>query len=182
MKISVIAPPWIPIPPTGYGGIELVIYNLVEGLTDLGHEVLLFAPKGSKVSCRLIESTEEGCTITLNSSEEDKAKLWNDSISRAYEVSKNEKVDIVHDHTLFVTDVDIPTVHTLHGPAVDWLVELGEKLSSMKKKHLATISDSQKKLYLEKSSNLNMAGTVYNCVDANSFEWKKDKKDYFFCR
>jgi len=44
IKIAVIAPPWISVPPPRYGGIELVVYNLVEGLTALGHEVLLFAP------------------------------------------------------------------------------------------------------------------------------------------
>jgi len=41
MKIAVIAPPWIPVPPPRYGGIELVVYNLAEGLTASGHEVLL---------------------------------------------------------------------------------------------------------------------------------------------
>jgi glycosyltransferase involved in cell wall biosynthesis len=42
MRIGLIAPPWIPVPPTGYGGTEAVIDNLARGLTALGHDVRLF--------------------------------------------------------------------------------------------------------------------------------------------
>jgi glycosyltransferase involved in cell wall biosynthesis len=48
MKILQIAPPWIATPPSGYGGTELVIYNLCKGLAELGHEVTLFATKNSQ--------------------------------------------------------------------------------------------------------------------------------------
>jgi glycosyltransferase involved in cell wall biosynthesis len=47
MRILQIAPPWIATPPSGYGGTELVIYNLCRGLFELGHEVTLFATKNS---------------------------------------------------------------------------------------------------------------------------------------
>jgi glycosyltransferase involved in cell wall biosynthesis len=47
MKILQIAPPWIATPPSGYGGTELVIYNLCNGLFELGHEITLFATKNS---------------------------------------------------------------------------------------------------------------------------------------
>jgi glycosyltransferase involved in cell wall biosynthesis len=48
MKILQIAPPWIATPPAGYGGTELVIYNLCNGLVALGHEITLFATKNSQ--------------------------------------------------------------------------------------------------------------------------------------
>ena len=48
MKILQIAPPWIATPPSGYGGTELVIYNLCKGLVELGHEITLFATKNSQ--------------------------------------------------------------------------------------------------------------------------------------
>ena len=47
MHIAQIAPPWFPVPPVGYGGIERVIYDLTEGLLQNGQEVTLFAPAGS---------------------------------------------------------------------------------------------------------------------------------------
>jgi len=43
MRIAVTSPPWIPLPPYGYGGIERVVTNLTEGLVKKGHQVTLFA-------------------------------------------------------------------------------------------------------------------------------------------
>jgi len=42
MRIGLIAPPWTPIPPVLYGGIELVVDQLARGLQEAGHEVLLY--------------------------------------------------------------------------------------------------------------------------------------------
>src|SRR5215210_9242757 len=48
LRIAMLAPPWIPVPPPAYGGIEHVIALLCEELTRRGHAVTLFAPPGSK--------------------------------------------------------------------------------------------------------------------------------------
>src|SRR5215469_772989 len=42
MRIGLIVPPWVPVPPPAYGGTEVVIDNLARGLQELGHEVRLF--------------------------------------------------------------------------------------------------------------------------------------------
>ena len=54
MKIAQIAPPWFAVPPTGYGGIELVVSLLADGLTDRGHDVTLFASGGSQTKATLV--------------------------------------------------------------------------------------------------------------------------------
>src|SRR4051794_40182759 len=36
MKIAQIAPPWFAVPPSGYGGIELVVAILADGLVERG--------------------------------------------------------------------------------------------------------------------------------------------------
>ena len=41
MRIAQIAPPWFPIPPVGYGGIERVVFDLTESLVAAGHEVIV---------------------------------------------------------------------------------------------------------------------------------------------
>ncbi len=46
LAIGVIAPPYFPLPPSGYGGIERVVALLVDGLVDRGHDVTLFAAAG----------------------------------------------------------------------------------------------------------------------------------------
>ncbi len=49
MRIALIAPPFIPIPPTHYGGTELFIAHLAEGLKKLGIDVVVYANGESKV-------------------------------------------------------------------------------------------------------------------------------------
>ena len=50
-----IAPPWIAVPPAGYGGIEAVVSLLCEELVARGHDVMLLAAPGSQsaASCPL---------------------------------------------------------------------------------------------------------------------------------
>ena len=54
LSIAVLADPHLPVPPLLYGGIERVIYLLVEGLKARGHEVVLFAHPESDVSCEFV--------------------------------------------------------------------------------------------------------------------------------
>src|SRR5215470_10138153 len=51
MRIAVVADPYIPIPPTLYGGIERIIAFLVAGLHARGHEVMLVAHPDSTIPC-----------------------------------------------------------------------------------------------------------------------------------
>jgi hypothetical protein len=41
MKIAILAQPWIPVPPPGYGGIEQVVELLSLELVRRGHEVAM---------------------------------------------------------------------------------------------------------------------------------------------
>jgi predicted nicotinamide N-methyase len=42
VRIGLIAPPWLPVPPPAYGGTEAVVDRLARGMQAAGHEVLLF--------------------------------------------------------------------------------------------------------------------------------------------
>src|ERR1035441_3035229 len=53
LRIAVLAPPWIPVPPPAYGGIEAVVDLLCEALVARGHDVTLFAAPGSHSSARV---------------------------------------------------------------------------------------------------------------------------------
>ena len=50
-----LAPPWIPVPPPGYGGIEAMVALLCEGLVERGHDVTLLAAPGSRSSAKIRE-------------------------------------------------------------------------------------------------------------------------------
>src|SRR5918997_1521410 len=59
LSIALLGPPWIPIPPPGYGGIELVLALLADGLVDAGHDVTLYAAPGSETRARLVPTYDE---------------------------------------------------------------------------------------------------------------------------
>jgi glycosyltransferase involved in cell wall biosynthesis len=53
MRIALIASPFISVPPKKYGGTELFISQLAEGLTALGADVVVYANGESKVQAEL---------------------------------------------------------------------------------------------------------------------------------
>src|SRR5687768_317566 len=53
MRIAIIAPPFIPVPPVAYGGTELFVAQLAEGLVSRGHRVIVYANGESRVRCEV---------------------------------------------------------------------------------------------------------------------------------
>jgi glycosyltransferase involved in cell wall biosynthesis len=121
LRVAMLAPPWIPVPPPGYGGIESVVHLLCEGLVQRGHEVVLFAAPGSKCSATVRPLLE--CP---HPDEIGQARFEADHVGAALKevqeaAADGRAFDVVHDHTGFTalamaTTIDEPLVHTLHGP------------------------------------------------------------------
>src|ERR1041385_3894635 len=53
MRVALIAPPFIPVPPICYGGTELFVAHLAEGLNRLGHDVVVYANGESTVATEI---------------------------------------------------------------------------------------------------------------------------------
>jgi glycosyltransferase involved in cell wall biosynthesis len=51
MRVAVIGPPFIEVPPRRYGGTELFIANLARELYGRGHEVIVYANGDSRLPC-----------------------------------------------------------------------------------------------------------------------------------
>jgi len=86
MRIAITADPEIPVPPILYGGIERIIFMLVNELVNMGHKVVLFAHKDSVVPCQLIAYNSNGTGI--------KSALANGiTINKAL---LSQKFDVVH--------------------------------------------------------------------------------------
>jgi glycosyltransferase involved in cell wall biosynthesis len=121
LRIAVLAPPWIPVPPRAYGGIEAVVDVLCETLVARGHEVTLFAAPGSRSAARVRSPLEAAHPDEIGSSlcESDHVACAWDEIDLAAELGK--AFDVVHDHSGFTAlamadRVSAPVVHTVHGP------------------------------------------------------------------
>src|SRR5215470_5271668 len=53
MRIALIGPPFIEIPPRRYGGTELFIGNLASALDARGHDVTVYANGESSLACEV---------------------------------------------------------------------------------------------------------------------------------
>jgi hypothetical protein len=63
LRIGMVAPASLAVPPAGYGGIERVVSVLTEGLVAAGHDVTLFACVGSVTSAHLVTPLERPPTL-----------------------------------------------------------------------------------------------------------------------
>jgi hypothetical protein len=60
LRVALVSPPWFAVPPIRYGGIELVVALLANGLADRGHDVTLYATGDSRTKARLVAEHERG--------------------------------------------------------------------------------------------------------------------------
>ena len=179
MKIALIAPPWIPVPPPQYGGIETIIYNLAEGLTELGEDVILFALNESKVSCKLYPYLRSHFHFGMDSPPDQKAFIRELALKYAYARAGYENVDIIHDHSLFGSPVQIPVLYTLYSAASEGSIKQCEDLSKDPKNHFVTVSNRQKERYLMLNRELNIIDVVRHGINTKAIEWSDKKDDYF---
>jgi glycosyltransferase involved in cell wall biosynthesis len=172
MRIAVIAPVWFPVPPSGYGGIELVVSLLADGLVDAGHDVTLFASGGSVTKAALVSPMAEP---------PDPAKLgnpWYDAFHAVSAYLRVDGYDVVHDHAGVVGPAcgallqDAPVVHTLHGP---WTPETRLFYSAVASRvHLVAISEAQR----ADNPDVHYTGTVHNGIDLSAYPYREDKDDF----
>ena len=59
MKISIIGPGIMPIPPTGWGAVEILIWDSKLALESLGHEVQIVNTKDPQQIINEIKSLQE---------------------------------------------------------------------------------------------------------------------------
>jgi len=61
LRVALIAPPFITVPPAEYGGTELFVAQLAEGLSKAGVEVVVYANGQSNVQieCRWLYQNSE---------------------------------------------------------------------------------------------------------------------------
>ena len=175
MRIGMIAPPWFPLPPQRYGGIEFVVSLLTEGLVARGHDVTLFASGDSETAAQLsyifaqapFEQMEGGHHLEVMHSLE------------AY--TRADEFDVIHDHdglasramgALVHRITGKPVVATLHGPA-DPITQ--QALSSLRTDlRFIAISDYQRQGF----PDLDFVGTIPNAIDVEHMPFSAEKDDY----
>lgn len=122
MRVGLIAPPWLPVPPPKYGGTEAVVDRLARGLASRGHDVVLFATGSSTCPVPRRWVYERAQRELLG-----QVVIELRHLIHAYATLAD--CDIIHDHTLAgpvyaMTATQVPVVTTAHGPFTDGLEDI----------------------------------------------------------
>jgi glycosyltransferase involved in cell wall biosynthesis len=164
MNITLIAPPWYPVPPSAYGGIELVVALLAQEFERCGHNVTVLANGDSRPA---------GALRSPLPSAPSKGMIGNAFIEARHVLGAYAEIggaDIIHDHSgalgpaLASRDPSLPpVVHTLHGP---WTPEGNDFYRFIDERiHLVAISAAQR----EANSNVRYADTIHNGIDIDMY-------------
>jgi glycosyltransferase involved in cell wall biosynthesis len=175
-----ISPPWIAVPPRGYGGIEWVVHLLTEELVRRGHDVTLFATGDSSTSAELRWVFSTGPTGRMHQARPDAMHVGAAFRHIVDEGRAGRAYDVVHDHSAwlgvaFAKALDVPVVHTIHGAFID----ANRDFYRTFRDHAAfvTISSYQQRDF----TDIPYAGCVPNAVDVDGFPFRAAKEDYMLC-
>jgi glycosyltransferase involved in cell wall biosynthesis len=173
MRIAQLAPPWIAIPPQGYGGTEWVVKHLCDGLVERGHEVHLFATRDSRTRAELHSLFGAEMPGRLGVTAFDARH-----VSWALDEIRSGGFDVVHDHSGFLAvafggDLRQRMVHTVHCALDDVAYPFYEQFARAVR--YVSISDFQRTLG---PADMRWAATVYNALPIDGWPYREKKDDY----
>ncbi len=172
MRIAQVCPPWLAVPPKGYGGIEWVVALIADGLVEAGHDVTLFATGDSRTKARLEYVFDEA----PGSREINDPTL--DTTHTLFALrDARERFDVLHVHTPFsalaaAIETGVPTVHTLHGSFTPEMKRLYSYVGD--RAWYVAISEAQRGFH----PDLNYGGVVYNGIDMDFYPLNERKDDF----
>lgn len=168
MRIAQVSPLYEAVPPRFYGGTERVVYNLSEALTELGHDVTVFASGDSQVSCSLVGCSESALRLSQITDCIPDHLLMFEKIRQM-----SREFDIIHFHNEYLhfgyaRTLSVPSVSTLHG-RLDF-PEYKKLFKEYSELPLVSISESQRRPLRQ----MNWAGNVSHGLkdDAISYHSK----------
>jgi len=203
LRIAIITPPWLHIPTEGYGGVEAVIDNLVQGLVGLGHHVEVFGVGRRKLHGAKVHAVTkfEQFEHILKPMYDFSLPIPTAHVLKSLDlIEADGKFDIIHDNNYFVGPSILawatklknipPAIHTIHGPPIStdksvadgfpdnrifWRAVAGDHNC-----HFVSISDAMQES-MPRELAKNMLPTVHNAIDASHFPFvDKDRKRNYF--
>jgi glycosyltransferase involved in cell wall biosynthesis len=171
MRIALVASPFISVPPSHYGGTELFIAQLAEGLASKGCEVIVYANGESRLNTEvrwLYERGEWPINGELYANLKDiNHNAW--AIRDAW-----DEADIIHLNNvpgLAFSRFDGPKfVYTIHHP---YKRELSDFYAHYPQVQYVTISDFQLK-----RESMPRLHTIHHGVDTSAYQLRDSKQEY----
>ena len=124
LRIAQVAPLWTRIPPTTYGGIELLMKLLIDELVERGHEVTLFSSADCQTSATLVPVCEANLTELITRGEMYMFEYYASSAMAQVQRAAGE-FDVIHYHLSsawlpLAATVATPGLFTMHtSPHLD---------------------------------------------------------------
>ncbi len=171
MRIALIAPPFIEVPPRRYGGTELFIANLARELQVRGHDVTVYGNGDSRVPCRLrwryphAEWPLEDAVRAGLKNADHTAWAIHDAGATADVLHLNDVVGVP-----FTTFVDVPTVLTVHHPHESALSEQYMRYPDI---HYVTIAD-----WLARREPMPHRHVIHHGIPVADYTWSRERDDY----
>jgi len=174
LRIAVLSPVWFAVPPTGYGGIELVVSLLADGLAEAGHDITLFASGDSMTKGKLSAVYPTAPSELIGRAMPDLRHVL-----ACYD--RADEFDVINDHTGMLGAalgglVDTPVLHTVHGPldASEPQEVYGRIARVAPGVGLISISENQRR----PMPDLPWAATIPNAIDLSIYPCKPHPGEY----
>lgn len=167
MRIAQVSPLEESVPPQRYGGVELIVSHLCEGLIRRSHQVTLFASGDSQTSAELVSASPIALRLNPHLKKDPYQAL---QLSQVLE--RSHQFDLIHFHTNYLTlpfgeCLQTPFLHTLHYGYAG-----GSEQLYKRHHHQCFISISQAQR--QHLPQLNYVSTVYNGIDINKYPFQPD--------
>ena len=173
MRIAILAPPWFPIPPPRYGGIEWVVALLADGLVEAGHDVTLFATGEARTRAKVVASFAEARPLEIG-------RAWTELLHAVEWIARAGDFDVLNDHTgplgaILGELVSTPILHTVHGPLTGDAGKIYSHIASVAPSvGLVSISLNQRK----PCPGLPWTANIPNALDLTAYPVEPHRGDY----
>ena len=173
VRIALVAPPMLPVPPPTYAGTERVVAALGDELLARGHDVTLYAAGDSSFAGRLVPTPSQ--SLWSMDYHDDVSSYINVTLARVW--ADIERFDVVHSHVetlgfLFARHAPAPVLTTLHGRLdVSGIPDLLEEFGDIP---LVAISKSQRRW----SPDANWVATIHHGLPLEQMPFSPTSGDY----
>ena len=200
LRVAMIAPPWLALPIKGYGGIELVVQAIVEGLRARKIEVEIFgngARKMRGVPTHSFYKDELFCVIDAPYYDAPLQIMQTHLNFALKKIEEDGGFDIIHDHNPYIGPTFFslasringvpPVLHTFHGPPFsnERTIAGGQsdnrpqlKFMNPGKLYTVCISEAMAE-QAPREIKSHMLPAVHNAIAVDDFPLQREKRDYY---
>jgi glycosyltransferase involved in cell wall biosynthesis len=173
LRVLLVAPPVLPVPPPSYAGTERVVAAIGDELHRRGHHVALVASGDSNVPYEHIPTVERSLWSTEFAG--DTAAYLQHTVEVAWRVA--HRFDIVHAHVethgfVFAEHCATPVISTLHGrldaPGIPELLDAHRDVP------LVAISESQRRFFPDQR----WVATIHHGLPLEAMPFSEEPGDY----